>query len=413
MRCARLVPRISAALLTLCVVAACGGGSNGAPAQGPGAVRGRLSQRARRLTQRSCESQGASSSKLASVRTGFVGVSGPPFGIAATPDGRWSFVDLVGGRVALFSDAGFIPRLVRTITLPQDAVGSSLTPDGRYLLVADGADGATVVSVARAEAGASHAVLGTLRTGKHGTGGGAIEVISSSDGEYAFVSIEYGAGVAVYNLHAALGDGFTSTSYVGSVPLGEAVVGLALSPDGRELYATSELAAGRQHAGPGGTLSVISVRDAERNPARSVLANVPAKNSPVRVAVAPDGSVVWVTARGSNQLLAFSAKQLRADPGRALLASVRVGAAPVGLALFDAGRRLIVADSNRFAVPGARADLSVVDAAAALAHRPAVLGTVPAGCFPREMAPEPNGDTMLVSNFGSAQLEAVDLTTLR
>ena len=164
-----------------------------------------------------------------------------------------------------------------------------------------------------------------------------------------------------------------------------------VSPDGRWLYATSELAAGAPLADFDGTLSVISLSEAERQPARAVIANVAADCSPVRVVASPDGRIVWVTARESDQLLAFSAAKLRSDTAHALLAAVRVGEAPVGLALVAGGREVVVADSNRFAAPGAHSGLTVVDAAAALAHRPAVLGTIVAGSFPREMSLEPSG----------------------
>jgi hypothetical protein len=72
-----------------------------------------------------------------------------------------------------------------------------------------------------------------------------------------------------------------------------------------------------------------------------------------------------------------------------------------------AGVRQVFADSNRFAARGAHSGLTVVSAAAALAGRPSILGTIPIGSFPREMPLEPNGDTLLVGNFGSDQLEAV------
>jgi DNA-binding beta-propeller fold protein YncE len=343
-----------------------------------------------------------------------VQLAGNPFGVATTPDGRWSFVDELGARVAVFSTASFTPRAVRAIDVSGEALGNSLTRDGRYLLVADGADGASVVSVARAEAGATNPVLGTLEDQAHrGQGGGAIEVTSSPDGRYAFVSIEYGDRVAVYDLGAALADRFRRPSYVGSVPLGRAVVGMAVSPDGHWLYATSELAAAARAPGFGGTLSVISLGEAEHDPAGAVVATVPAHCSPVRVVVSRDGGTVWVTARESNQLLAFSAARLRSDPAHALLAAVRVGEAPVGLALLAGGKRVIVADSNRFAAPGAHSALTVVDVAAARAHRPAVVGTIPAGSFPREMSLEQSGNTLLVSNFGSGQLEAVSVAALR
>lgn len=156
---------------------------------------------------------------------------------------------------------------------------------------------------------------------------------------------------------------------------------------------------------------MTSVATAERDPARAVLATAPAMQQPVRVAVSPDGSVVWVTARASDRLLAFSAAKPRADPAHALLASIRVGAAPVGVAAAADGN-LMVADSNRFEAKGAHAAVTVVSARAALARRSATIATLPAGLFPREIAVEPDG-TALVSNFGSDQLEAVETADLR
>jgi DNA-binding beta-propeller fold protein YncE len=131
----------------------------------------------------------------------------------------------------------------------------------------------------------------------------------------------------------------------------------------------------------------------------------------VRVVISPDGHTVWVTTRGSNALLGFSASRLMHDPAHALQADVRVGQAPVGLAIVDHGRRIVVADSNRFLVPGSTAGLTVIDTAAALAGKPAVLGFIEAGKFPREESLEPNG-TLLITNFASDQLEAVNTTNL-
>lgn len=360
-----------------------------------------------RIGRAGCSTAVASARPLA-ARTSFLGTSRPPFGVAVTPDGRFSFVDEVGGHVAVFSDAGFRPTLVRTIALPGDAVGNSLTPDGRYLLIADGGGGATVVDVQRAETSSQHVVLGALSSGPHGGFGGAIEVTSSADGRYAFVSLEGPGTIAVYDLHAALAGAFKRSSYVGAIRVGNAPVGLALSPDSHWLYSTSEIGTNMAQ----GTLSVINVATAEHDPVGAVTATVAANCSPVRVVASHDGGTVWVTARESNQLLAFSATKLRSDPAHALLAAVRVGEAPVGLALIHGGHDVVVADSNRFRAAGAGAQLTVVDTASALAHRPAVVGTIRSGLFPREMALEPDGNTLLVGNFGSDQLEAVGVSAL-
>ncbi len=134
--------------------------------------------------------------------------------------------------------------------------------------------------------------------------------------------------------------------------------------------------------------------------------------SPVRVIAAPDGREVWVTARGSDSLLAFSAARLVTHPGHALIASVRVGEAPVGLALVGGGTRIVVADSNRFAASGAASGLAVVGVSRALAGQPALLGYLPAFGFPREMALEPGGRVLLVGDFSSQQLQAVDVARL-
>jgi len=370
-----------------------------------------------------CGGQRSASAGVDGLATeSFQHVPGSPFGVVATRDGRYAFVDLVGGRVLVYSVTGFVPRLIRTIRVPGEAVGCSLTRDGRLLLVAN-KQGATVVSVARAERGAPNPVLGTLSPPRsaHLQAVGAIETASSGDGRYVFVSLEYGTPggvIAVYDLGSAPAPRFGPADYVGAITLGGAVVGSALSPDGRYLYVTSEVGGPARAGSPGtlgqdGTLSVINVAAAEHDSPRAVLATVPASRQPVRVAVSPDGSVAWVTARASDGLLGFSTARLLSDPAGALLAAVKVGTAPVGVAVFDHGDRVIVADSNRFNRTGAHAALTIVDTRAVLTQQPAVVATLRAGQFPRELAVEPDDTIVLVSNFASDQLEAVNVSRLR
>jgi DNA-binding beta-propeller fold protein YncE len=299
--------------------------------------------------------------------------------------------------------------LLRIIALPSTAnAGIALSPDGRLLLVADGATGAVVVSVQAAESGANGAVLGTLSAS--GTQfGGAIEVAVSPDGRYAFVSLEGEHKIAVFNLTAALAHGFGRDSYVGAIPTQIAPVGLAFAPDRRWLYSTSEERNSRSQLG---TLEVINVARAESDPARSVVARVSAGCNPVRVTTSANGSVVWVTARASDALLAFSATALQSDPRSALLADVAVGEAPVGLAPVRNGSLIVVADSNRFNASGQHASLAVVDVHDALAGRPALLGYLRAGSFPRDVAANPSGSAVLVANYASGQVESVDIADL-
>jgi DNA-binding beta-propeller fold protein YncE len=360
----------------------------------------------------------------------FQHVPGAPFGVAITPDGRYAFVDLSAaqkrpvpvrgqsaGRVLVYSLARGHPSLMRTIAVPGPALGCSITRDGRLLLIAGG-QGAVVLSIARAEHGLADPVLGTLAppATAHLRAAGAIETVSSANGRYVFVSLEYGdrgGAVAVYDLGDERAPRLDAASYVGSITLGQAVVGSALSPGGRYLYVTSELARGAMDLRADGTLSVIDVRRAERGAEHSVLASVAAGHQPVRVAVAPSGSTVWVTARADDRLLAFAASRLVSDPAGALEAEVEVGAAPVGVGMFDDGDRLIVADSNRFDRGGARAALTIVDARAALAHKRATIGAPAAGRFPREIAIDRRDQIGLVTNFDSEQLETIQLDRVR
>ena len=55
----------------------------------------------------------------------------------------------------------------------------------------------------------------------------------------------------------------------------------------------------------------------------------------------------------------------------------------------------------------------MIDAAAALAGRPALIGLIRAGLLPREFAVEPGGRTALITNSASHQLEAVNVSSLR
>jgi DNA-binding beta-propeller fold protein YncE len=314
-----------------------------------------------------------------------VRVPGNPFGVIATSDGLRTFVSLDDAVAVLATDT-FVPQLTRAIHLPAGAAGMRLTHDGAHLLVADGG-GAIVIDVVRGR---------PLATMSSPTGRGAVEVVISTDDRFAFVSLEISGEVAVFDLSDA--------SFVGSVALGMAPVGLALSPDGSRLYATSETVAGATE----GALSVIDVALATSDPANAVIAAVDAGCSPVRVVVS--AANVWVTARGSNALLGFSADLLTSDPANALVATVAVGVQPVGLALLGGDHRIAVADSNRSSIAGATAELAIVDVDAALAGQPALLGSIATGRFPRELAVL--GSRLFVTNYTDGVVEAVDLSAL-
>jgi len=366
-----------------------------------------------------CSTAVATAPMLVSVQTHFATGLLEPFGVAFAPDSEHVFVDslilpsspsdsLAPGRSASgitvysISPSGLVADRVGSFPTAS-LVGMATSPDGREL-VAAGGSGARIFSTSRMEqanSAPSSWLLGSFAS----TGQGAIEATFSPDGHYVFVTLEDSDQIAVFNFQKAERHGFGPSDLVGYVPLGMAPVGMALSPNGRYLYATSEAVT---TGGGEGTLSTIDLRHAEVDPAHSVISTVWAGCSPVRVVAS--GSSVYVTARGSDDLVEFSARNLVSDPGSAMVGHVEVGESPVGLALVDHDKSLVIADSNRFQIGNAVSNLAVV---ATSENGPlTLLGYVAAGGFPRDMTVSPDGKTLIVSDFDSGDVEEVGLTTL-
>jgi len=162
------------------------------------------------------------------------------------------------------------------------------------------------------------------------------------------------------------------------------VGGLAVSPDGRSLYAAQvygkavvalDLATG----------AVVARRD------------LPAEA--YSVAIAPDGSALYVSVWGAAKVEALDPKTL------APLADIPVGEHPNALLFSKDARRLFVACANTNAV-------SVVDLAT---HRAierigvALSPKAPPGSTPNALALSPDGETLLVANADNNTVAVVDV----
>ncbi|HEX9030469.1 MAG TPA: protein kinase [Streptosporangiaceae bacterium] len=327
-----------------------------------------------------------------------------PFGVAASPDGKFVFV-ATDSYLEVFSAKpnGKLQYDSHYQVAPnpnQPATAVTLTSNGRYLLVAAG-NGAVVLDAGLAESGAQSAQVGSLTvpgiTG-HGGYGRAVDVAITPDDKFAFVALQFASQVGVFSLGDAASTGsFSSASYVGSLNVPQAD-GVTVSPDGKWLYSTSFLT--------DGTVNAVSIASATSNPKSATMASAKAGANPARIVA--DGGTLWVTARQSNYVLGYSAAKLTGgQPDKALIARVQVGQQPIGEMLVSGagGSRLIIANT-------AGRNLAVVDTAAALAGKPALLGYISSGGGPHELALSPDKRFLYVTNRDSSQLQVVDLSKL-
>src|SRR5215469_9398104 len=249
------------------------------------------------------------------------------------------------------------------------------------------------------------------------------------DGKTLFVANEYlhDGSVGIIALPRDP-KGHLAPEPVAQIPTPRATPGIALSPDTRRLYAVDEVlakdlpehlpgidtpelhhencvqAAGSPPMQNGG-LFVIDVAKAaapatdyspQHERGDAVVSLINAGCSPVREAVSSDGRTVYVTARGDDAILIFDAAALEHDPEHALVRTLETnGIAPVGLALFDHDRKLLVANSNRFSFgPGNATVIDLSDPA-----KPSFLQTIKTGLFPRDIAVAPDGRSMLLTIY--------------
>jgi DNA-binding beta-propeller fold protein YncE len=367
-----------------------------------------------------------------------LGVPGTPFEPVITSDGCWLFVTLASGnqgngRIAVVRRSGGTLDVVRTVDVKGNPTGAVLTHDGKLLIVAS-TGYLAFIDAARLVSGDGDPVLGYMG---NGSPVGFIYVNVTADDKILFAAAERAQGILVVNLERARSAGFADDAAIGKIDVGNAPISVTLSPDGQYLYTTSEAAIpdwhwpndcrpeqpaaergrgrGRAAAPPPyhgkGAIIVVDVARAIADPAHAVVSRVAAGCEPVRLVLSPDGTTAYVSARGDDELLAFDAHRLVSDTAHALLGRVGVDVAPVGVAVIDSGTRVVVTSSNRFAGNGGdHQPLTVVDAAKLRSGGSAsVLGTLPAGGFPRELRVTADGRTLFVTNFTSKTLEMIDL----
>jgi DNA-binding beta-propeller fold protein YncE len=361
-----------------------------------------------------------------------IDMPGNSFEPIPSADGCWIFVSITRAPegkqagVEVLHRAGGKISLERLAPVGAGVTGMVLTHDGKTLIGSQD-DGVVFLDTARLISGQGDPVLGKF---DDGPGAGTTYVNVTKDDRFLFVSDERTATITVINLEKARASGYSANAIAGKIPVGQLPIALTFSPDERYLYTTSEAAAEgwgwpvactAENSGsdvlknPEGAVVVVDVTRAKTDPTNSVIAKIPAGCSAVRLVISPKGDRAYVTARNSNALLAFDTAKFISDAAHARIGTVPVGVAPVGVAVVNHGTQVVVTNSNRFGGRGAndKQYLTVIDAAKVTSGAGAVLGTIPAGGFPRELRVTSDGRTLLLTNFASSSLEIIDLARLK
>ncbi|MFD4586125.1 MULTISPECIES: beta-propeller fold lactonase family protein [unclassified Streptomyces] len=202
------------------------------------------------------------------------------------------------------------------------------------------------------------------------------------------------AGVALVALVAAGGGIYLSQSRssgpeptapsVYSIPVGKSPGGVAVSPDGRWVYATT-------YYDP----AAVSVTDTATH--RTVGSPIPVGDKPQGVAVSPDGRRVFVANSASDSVSVIDAAT-HGTVGN----PIDVGKNPMRLAVSRDGRRAFTADAGSDSV-------SVIDTAT---HR-TVGSPIPVGDNPQGVAVSPDGRQAFTANAGSDSVSVIDTATHR
>ncbi len=353
--------------------------------------------------------------KVGGVET--VETDGAPFAVVPSADSHHLYVTVsrvgsVGhpglGSYALgdhLTQDGFVP-------LDDQPVGAALSHDGRFLAVA--ATSSLYLLKVDDLAKGKAAILWKIATDS------SIGAAFSLDDHILFVPEERKADIDVIVLgdHADLRP---DRAKIGAIPTGDASISVVPSPDGRYLYATSQVGPAAMHGKgkctgeqddsgrrPEGAILTIDMAKVETDPRHSVLAAAPAGCTTVRLALSKDGRSAYATARRGNEVLFFDTQKLLDSPDNAITGSVAVDGSPVGVALDEKRQLLFVARSDRFANPPRPSTVAVID----LADKARMVGQIPAGIFPREVAVTPDNRWLIISNYLSGMVEKIDLDTL-
>ena len=215
--------------------------------------------------------------------------SGTAWSVAVAPNGGRAYVGLGrdGGVEVLNVTTPAQATLIGAIHATGFTVGTSVTPDNRYVLVADGSVGTRLVDTAIPQ-----------RTQVVNTAGGANRVAITSGGDYAFVADDT-SGLAIIQLNNS-----GAATVAGTVATGRFAADVALSGTNRYAYVAD-------------TTTGLVVVDAVNRSAPSVARTIASPTNAIAVEVTADGAYAAVADRfGGFVLYSLANPAVPSEAGR-------------------------------------------------------------------------------------------------
>ncbi len=222
-----------------------------------------------------------------------------PLDMAISPDGRWVYVTNSRSQSISVIDVGGLRevRKFAVVTAREGPYGIVVSLDGRWLYVTD-IEGDRVL-ILNAKTGVAQKRIDVVASPR--------SVVVSPGGDRLYVA-GFEGGISVVDLEAGEVVGTINTPSAG-------IFRLALSPDGKRLYATDRLNAN------------LLVVDLDRNLVTSVLPALTRGRETRDLVVSSDGRLIYVANQDSNDLLFFDAASLQ------IVKSLRIGDGPRGIAV--------------------------------------------------------------------------------
>lgn len=296
-----------------------------------------------------------------------------PEGLSFSPDGRKVYVANRGGAsVSLISTTSHLQLVSQPMGGPVQAIAAH--PDGRWVYATAGAAGIVVVDAGTAAQVDTIPLVDAGNPVSVGAGPSLIPngIAVSPDGRYLYaVDNQDGGKVVVVDIAAK--------AVAASVTLGAGMMPLAVAthPRGRKAY----FAFADTGAFGGDLVKVFDVGTLS-----PLAGGIPTGARPQGIAVTPDGAKVYVANHGENSVTVIDAA---ADTATT---TVAVGAAPLGVAISPDGSRAYVANSggNSVSVIAVSSD--------------SVATTIPVGAAPAGAAVSPDGSVGYVANSAGGTL---------